>query len=343
MQDFDQLFEKIIKKSSQKQKPQKPLSRRSSKNKLSSGRGESKIGRNTKDRNGELPIHLRYQQDMQEKENRMCSLKQSIEREKLEKLANSPSPSRTRSNKKIKVEGGLEQNTAKFLERKSNNIKRVQTDLMYQEMQQLTFKPKINNRSSKMVEKTGRGSASPVQERLYKEASLREERIKDLKEDLFKMNCPFRPVTNGNSSKRGEASPGSMSRKNSAKSIGTTQEQAPSPAKPRIKISKPNPAQTTLNLAKIGKGGLPFKEPEDNFSFRDSVMESAKVSNKAKNSAKPTPSKKTPVKKLGLQSKKELERDKENHLGYNNLSKMGAKEDKDEYCPTFGNYKLMNF
>ena len=153
--DFDTLFDRIVKKSSKKNPTKTSANPKPSEfqdkpeiNKISRNIGAVK--------NSGVPIHLRYSKEMQERENRICSLKQTIEKEKSDRLAKDSSPSPARSTK-VKVHGDLHQNTMKFLERKNNNIKRVQTDLMFQEMQQLTFKPKINDNSSKIVQKTGVG------------------------------------------------------------------------------------------------------------------------------------------------------------------------------------------
>ncbi len=162
--DFDTLFDRIAKKSSKKHP-----SKATANHKTSDYQDKPEINKISRNigavKNSGVPIHLRYSKEMQERENRICSLKQTIEKEKSDRLMKDSSPSPARSTK-VKVHGDLHQNTMKFLERKNNNIKRVQTDLMFQEMQQLTFKPKINDNSSKIVQKTGVVPDHPADQRL---------------------------------------------------------------------------------------------------------------------------------------------------------------------------------
>ena len=154
IEDFDLLYEKIVKKSSKKLKNNNGNENKKS-NYYQDKPEINKISRNIgAAKNMGVPIHLRYSKEIQERENRICSLKRTLEKEKSERMVRDSTPSPSRSTK-FKVNGDLEQNTMKFLERKTNNIKKVQSDLMHQEMQELTFKPKINNKSSRMVYKTG--------------------------------------------------------------------------------------------------------------------------------------------------------------------------------------------
>lgn len=123
---------------------------------------EARLGRQSPigSRNA-IPIHLRYSKEAQERENRICTLKQSLEKERHEKLLKENSQLHSRSNSKMKqtnvedIVNGLQRSTKKFLQKKHSNIKQIQSDIAHREEQKLTFKPQINRRSSKIAERSG--------------------------------------------------------------------------------------------------------------------------------------------------------------------------------------------
>lgn len=156
--EFDDLFNKITKNSTNPSKSKivaNPTRQSKSPRDNRLGR-QSPIGR----RNA-IPIHLRYSKEVQERENRICTLKQSLEKERHEKLLRENSQLYSRSNSKMKqtnvddIVNALQRSTKKFLQKKNSNIKQIQSDLAYREQQKLTFMPQINRKSSKMAEKSG--------------------------------------------------------------------------------------------------------------------------------------------------------------------------------------------
>lgn len=160
MEEFDQLFARIVSKAAPK-----PL-----KNTNENKQNRPKKNLDDEDRfckgaslikNSGMPIHLRYSKEIQERENRLCSLKKSIEKEKIEKLTRESSQLHNRSNSKPRlscaqdITEALQRSTKKFLERKNSHIRRLESDLKSKEEQHLTFQPQINKKSNQMAERAG--------------------------------------------------------------------------------------------------------------------------------------------------------------------------------------------
>lgn len=206
-------------------------------------------------------------------------------------------------------------------------------------------------------------STSPVQERLYKEAVLRETRINELKEDLFKVNCPFKPITNTytatNSSKKTDGKRGSVVENKGADEMA-------SPYRPTT-IHMVQKADLEREKMASGKSSLhslkqisekvanqrPSKQDskECDFSFRESLKSTAANSTSFQRNSRS---------RTGLSPKNSVQssvqppsNQKENGDPRKKLPKATplalSKPQKasvameEEYCPTFGNYKLMRF
>lgn len=165
LEEFDELFARIASKATPKP-PKNNADTKTLKSKKNIDDSERMSRGSSIIKNGGMPIHLRYSKEIQERENRLCSLKKSLEREKHDKLVRENSQLQSRSNSKMKVANpydvtqALQKSTKKFLERKNSHIKQLESDLKSREEQHLTFQPKINKKSNLIAEKAGVRSAN---------------------------------------------------------------------------------------------------------------------------------------------------------------------------------------
>lgn len=153
MNRFDKLYKRLTDKSSAKIKYKKHMRMR---REMSQCRKKPEISRNSKRlgkiKNSGIPIYMRYNQELQKRQDKLKSLKIDVEKQKRSK---EPKPSfipkiNKKSKKKAMYRGrDLSENTKKFLKRKKENLNMVRDSIRHKEMKELTFQPKINNKSSK--------------------------------------------------------------------------------------------------------------------------------------------------------------------------------------------------
>ena len=163
MSKFDKLYKRLTNNKkvnmSYKYKKHMKMRREMSKCKL-----KPEISRNSKRlgkiKNSGVPIYMRYNQELIKRESKLQNLKKSVEKQKRTK---DPEPSFTpKINKKSRIKanknahcGDLSYNTRKFLKRKKEKINQVRDSMRLKENQELTFQPRINQRSSKIVKRFG--------------------------------------------------------------------------------------------------------------------------------------------------------------------------------------------
>lgn len=159
MNRFDKLYKRLTDKSSAKIKYKKHMRMR---REISHCRKKPEISRNSKRlgkiKNSGIPIHMRYNQELQKRESKLKSLKINVEKQK---RSRNPEPSfapKINKRSKMKAMGhgrDLSENTRKFLKRKKERLNQVRDSIRHKEMKELTFQPKINQKSSKIVNRFG--------------------------------------------------------------------------------------------------------------------------------------------------------------------------------------------
>lgn len=201
-----------------------------------------------------------------------------------------------------------------------------------------------------------------MQERLYKEASLRQERINELKEDIFRAKCPFKPITNtlqaSASSKKGPPTGlgieninfdmSTISYKPTVVNLSLVENTSP---KPKNKVvSKPVEKRVT-NKSQVRQKA---KKEEDNsaaFSFRDSEATRSTTAH-SNSQLRPNDSQKAMTSVSGSISDMSYRMANKENIGAKRKTGRPTPlafarpqisvDETDEYCPTFGNFKLMN-
>ena len=205
-------------------------------------------------------------------------------------------------------------------------------------------------------------SSSPVQDRLFKEASLRQSRINDLKEDIFRAKCPFKPITNiiSGSATQGRVITANQMADNFKGDMSTMSYRPTVVDMTLIENTFANKKKVSPTKQEANKGikrppiKHKMKAKEDNhaaFSFRE--YEATPSTTACESSyLRPSDSRKAMTSVSGSMSEisyrgTNKENSKPKRMGGRPTPLSLAKpqfliEEADEYCPTFGNFKLMN-
>jgi hypothetical protein len=201
-----------------------------------------------------------------------------------------------------------------------------------------------------------------VQDRLFKEASLRQNRINDLKEDIFKAKCPFKPITNTfTASGTHRKMPTANQQTDNFKADMSMISYRPTVVDMTLIENNANNQKKNTSLKPEAKRSMkrpPLKqktktadESQASFSFREYE---ATPSTTACGSSylRPNDSRKTITSVGGSMSDMSYRvSNKENSKPRRKVARPTpltlakpkfSVEEADEYCPTFGNFKLMN-